>query len=395
MICLLRNAFISPVFACFVLSGCGTNQAVMSISPDEHGVYHVYPGENIQTAIDAAAEDPNHKHVKVHAGIYRPSVPAQAMIYLNARHDGILLEAEGDVILTAANPAISDRSAATYPAIVNHVVYFGDGISRNTVFRGFKITGANHYVTRSEEPVCIERLPHNSPLKKRTFFYQDGGGVKIFGRSYPTIENLLVYDNYASPCAGGISIEHQGFNQDAPLLRNCIFRHNISQVTGSAVDVLPGSSATIENCLFVNNIANTGVDYIGQRSGHEYNKAHGSGALTVFRGSRATVTRCTFTGNWNGVDDKGRGNIYRDSIFWKNTAPGGISEGQRYEIDITDGRGVSGCWIHGEENDLRKTIDPKQNVLNAPDPQFDDRYRPQAKEYNNVGYHPDPGASTD
>ena len=385
---------LAHFIVCIVaISGCGTNP--LAKSPDNNGIYHVYPGEEIQAVLDVAAADPLHKHVRVHAGTYRPAKHAQAMVYFNARHDGILLEADGDVILTAANPAISDRSATTYPAIVNHVVYFGDGITRNTVFRGFKITGANHYVTPSEKPVCIERLPHNSPLKKRTFFYQDGGGIKIFGRSYPTLENLEVYNNYASPCAGGISIEHQGFNQDAPLLRNCIFRHNISQVTGSAVDILPGSNATIENCLFVNNIANTGVDYIGQRSGHEYNKAHGSGALTVFRGSRATVTRCTFTGNWNGVDDKGRGNIYRDSIFWKNTAPGGISEGQRYEIDITDGSGVSDCWLNGEVNDLRNTVDQKRNVLDAPDPEFDDRYRPQAKEYNNVGYHPDPGASTD
>ena len=31
--------------------------------------------------------------------------------------------------------------------MVNHVIYFGDGISRKTVLRGFEITGANNFVT--------------------------------------------------------------------------------------------------------------------------------------------------------------------------------------------------------------------------------------------------------
>ena len=44
--------------------------------------------------------------------------------------------------------------------------------------------------------------------------------------------------------------------------------------------------------------------------------------MTVFAGSQATVSRCTFTGNWNGVDDAGTGSTYVDSIFWKNTADG-------------------------------------------------------------------------
>ncbi len=79
--------------------------------------------------------------------------------------------------------------------------------------------------------------------------------------------------------------------------------------------------------------------------------------MTVFEGSRATVSRCTFTGNWNGVDDDGTGSTYVDTIFWKNTLAGGISPGARYELDITDGAGVRGSFIHGDVNDLRGTID--------------------------------------
>jgi hypothetical protein len=107
----------------------------------------VYPGGRIQDALDAAAADPVNKTVYVHAGTYRPAAKGQALIWFNARHDGITLEAVGEVILTAANPDIADRQAPSYPAVVNHVVYFGDGIARRTVLRGFRITGANNFTT--------------------------------------------------------------------------------------------------------------------------------------------------------------------------------------------------------------------------------------------------------
>ena len=74
--------------------------------------YHVYPGGRIQDALEAAARDPENKTVLVHAGTYRPAAPGQALIWFNARHDGITLEAIGDVTLTAANPALADRRRA-------------------------------------------------------------------------------------------------------------------------------------------------------------------------------------------------------------------------------------------------------------------------------------------
>lgn len=361
---------------------CGQTE----VDADQERDHQVYPGDDIQEALERAARDPINKTVRVHAGTYRPYRPGQALIWFNARHDGITLEAVGEVVLTAANPAVADPAAKSAPAIVNHVVYFGDGISRRTVLRGFKITGASNFVTESEEPTSIEPVAGVSQLQKALFFYADGGGIKVFGRSYPTIENVEVYDNYTSPCGGGVSVEHRGFNKNAVLFRNCVFRNNRCQITGSAMDVLPNSSAVIENCLFVGNISNTGVDYISQ--GQNYNEEHGSGALTVFPGSRVRVRRCTFSGNWNGVDDKGRGNVYTNTIFWMNNAGGGISPGGRYEIDILDGSGVSGCFLRGDINDLRGALDQNRNTVNGPDPDFDALYRPRAKAYANVGYRP-------
>ena len=148
------------------------------------GSYHVHPGGRIQDALEAAAKDRVNKTVFVHAGTYRPAAPGQALIWFNARHDGITLEAVGDVILTAANPEIADRRAPSFPAVVNHVVYFGDGISRKTVLRGFKITGAKNFTTGSGDKSPIE----SDDMRKTPFFYTDGGGIKIYARSYPTIE---------------------------------------------------------------------------------------------------------------------------------------------------------------------------------------------------------------
>jgi hypothetical protein len=377
-----RRVFILIVLVACLRAGHGSAQIARGSSIQQGR--HVYPKDRIQDALDAAAADPVNKTVYVHAGTYRPAAKGQALIWFNARHDGITLEAVGDVILTAANPEIADRKAPSYPAVVNHVVYFGDGVSRKTVFRGFKVTGGNNFTTGSGEKSPIE----SDDIRKTAFFYTDGGGIKIYARSYPTIENVEVYENYASPCGGGVSVEHLGETKDSVLFRNCIFRNNRTQTTGSALDLLHGSAATIENCLFVGNVANLGVDVVGLLTGGEFHPENGSGAITVFAGSRAMVSRSTLTGNWSGVDDAGSGSTYVDSIFWKNTLAGGISAGQRYELDIEDGAGVRGSFIHGAVNDLRGTVNKDVNRLDPPDPRFDARFVPQAPEYGKVGYRP-------
>jgi len=291
-------------------------------------------------------------------------------------------------VLTAANPEIADAADPGWPAVVNHVVYFGDGISRETVLRGFEITGANGFVTRSDDPLQIQPEIGHPALEKGLFFYLDGGAIKIFGRSYPTIEGVRAHDNATALCGGAVSVEHRGFNDQAALFRNCEFRDNRCPATGSAIDLLPGSAAVIENCLFVGNIANSGMEEIKRRYGLTWNETHGSGALTVFQDSRVRVERSTFTGNWNGVDDRGENNVYRSSIFWKNDADDGSRPGGPYEIDIVNAGGVEGCFLNGETDDLRGSLDRARNVLDAPNPRFDRSFRPRHAAYAQVGYRP-------
>ncbi len=388
-----RRAFLRVAAAVAVVPCRGVAQrreALDGVTLDAAArAYRVHPGGSIQAGLEAAAKDPANKTVYVHAGTYQPRAHGQALIWFNRRHDGITLEAVGEVVLTAANPAVADKKAASFPAIVNHVVYFGDGISPKTVLRGFRVTGANNYTTGTGRISPIE----SDDVPKTPFFYLDGGGIKIYARSWPTIERVEVVGNWTSPCGAGVSVEHLGQMLDAAVFRDCIFRDNRTQVTGAAFDLLHGSRATLDNCLFVGNIANVGVDYIGLLTGGEYHAEHGSGAMSVFEKSRAEVTHCTFTGNWAGVDDNGTGSTYVKSIFWNNTLKGGISTGARYEIDITSGGGVRESFIHGETNDLRGTIDRAVNTFDGPDPRFDAQFVPQAPEYRAVGYRPVAAAS--
>ena len=76
-----------------LISGCdnSTDTEGVDTRTDAEGVIHVHPGDSIQEALDAAAESPSHRIVRVHAGTYRPQAISQAAIRFNSRHDGIVL----------------------------------------------------------------------------------------------------------------------------------------------------------------------------------------------------------------------------------------------------------------------------------------------------------------
>jgi hypothetical protein len=124
---LLLAASVVPVRALAGQDGGGRRPGGGDARTSGH---HVYPKDQIQDALEAAARDPVTKTVYVHEGTYRPRSRGQALVWFNARHDGITLEAVGEVVLTAANPELSDPRTPGHPAMVNHVVYFGDGAPR-------------------------------------------------------------------------------------------------------------------------------------------------------------------------------------------------------------------------------------------------------------------------
>ena len=370
--------FSALVLVCIGLSVLKVGGAI-TLSNDG---YHVFPGDSIQDALQQAAANKSNKVVRVHAGEYRPNSKRQALIWFNKVHDGIRLQAEGLVTLTAANSQLAPPSEPGFPAVVNHVVYFGDGISSNTVLNGFRITGANNFVTKDQ----TREMEPNRTIPKNYFFYSDGGAIKVFGRSYPTIQNIEVVDNFASPCGAGISIQHQGFKQDSVLIENCVFLRNRAQGTGSAIDLLAGSSARIINCLFVGNVSNIGEDPVAKTSGEK--PFVNNGVLTIFWKSSAIVRNCTFTGNRNGVDDMGGESTYANCILVDNSLDTGLKGFARYELAVNAGARVSGCFINGTIHDVRHEVSAKENERAAPPPRFNKDFVPEASEYKNAGYRP-------
>jgi len=344
--------------------------------------YHVFPGDYIQDALQQAAANKTNKVVKVHAGEYRPNTKRQALIWFNKMHDGIRLEAEGAVTLNAANPQLSSPSDPGFPAAVNHVVYFGNGISSNTILKGFRITGATNFVTQEK----TREMEPDTTIPKNFFFYSDGGAIKIFGRSYPALQDLEIVDNFSSPCGGGISVQHQGFSQSAVSIENCVFLRNRAQGTGAAIDLLAGSAARIVNCLFVGNVSNTGEDPVAKNSGER--PFVNNGVLTIFWNSRAEVRNCTFTGNRNGIDDMGGQSTYANCILVDNKLDAGLKGYPRYGLAVNAGGKVSGCFINGVMHDVTHVVSPQDNVLDAPDPKFDRSFIPEASAYKQVGYRP-------
>ena len=172
-----RRAFLQLlVAACVVpIRGLGQSRALPTgVTIDEATAsYHVFPKGRIQDALEAAARDPVNKTVFVHAGTYRPPARGQALIWFNARHDGITLEAVGDVTLTAANPEIADSDAPE----------LSRGRQPRRLFRRRRVAKdrsarlqdhrrPNNFTTGSGEKSPIE----SDDIRKTPFFYTDGGG---------------------------------------------------------------------------------------------------------------------------------------------------------------------------------------------------------------------------
>jgi hypothetical protein len=341
------------------------------------GAYQVFPNDDIQEAINSAATNTSVKRVEVHEGTYLPKHPGQALVYLNRKHDGVQLTGVGNVVLSAANPAVGNATNAGYPAIVNHVLYLGDGLSSNTVVEHFRLTGANHFVTTSAQ----HQMEPDETLPKGRFYYGDGGAIKIYRRSYPVLRDLEIVDNYASPCAGGISIQQEGENQGFVRIENCVFRNNRAEVTGGALDLLWGSSALVTNCLFVGNLSNAGP-------GEGVNPFTNNGVLTVFPRSKCVVVRCTFSGNRNGVDDMSGLSEYRHSIFFGNQMEGGTPGQQRFELDLQRGGKVEGCVIGGAVHDRQNAISSSGNVIKPPGFGLDADFVPEGAGLESIGYRP-------
>jgi len=376
------NVLIFPfVFASML--GCRDNDSVVTNGPPvaRSGPVYVTPDQDLQAALDAAASATVDRRLILKPGVYQTAKTQFCLLAVTSKHDGLTVEGLDGVVLSARSP--DNPNAAT----VSHVIYCGDGITQSTVFRNLTITGANGMATNGGVPV--ENYGDRAAfLKQGLFFFMDGGAVKIFGQSSPVFERVDFVDNLTQLCGGAVSIEQQGFQTSPPMFRDCRFLRNRCPATGAAVDVLQGSSVSLENCLFVDNIGNYGMTEVQEKYQLSYNGEHGSGALTVFPGSKAMVNRCTFVGNWNAVDDRSESSRYVETIFAANDASDGSRPGHPYELDIINAGGVEGCIFYSEHPDLQRTVSSDTNILTADDPQFGENYVPANPLYGDVGFRP-------
>ena len=214
--------------------------------------YRVQPGGSIQAALERGREGPRQQDRLRPRRHLSPAAHGQALIWFNARHDGITLEArrrrDADRRQSRRSPI---SRAPSFPAVVNHVVYFGDGISR----RRCCAASASPAPTTSR-PGTGQRSPIESDdIRKTPFFYRDGGGIKIYARSYPTDRTRRGRRQLHQPLRRRRLGRAPRAGADAAVFRDCVFRDNRTQITGAAFDLLHGSRATLDNCLFVGNVA--------------------------------------------------------------------------------------------------------------------------------------------
>src|SRR5262249_19172184 len=155
--------------------------------------------------------------------------------------------------------------------------------------------------------------------------------------------------------------------------------------SGSAADILmPGSWAIFENCLFTGNLSNEGSAPIAWP---------GHGALTVFPAGRATVIRCTFTGNRNAVDDWGVASSYRNTSFWDNDRPRAPGSSVQYAVLLRAEEAATDCVISGIKGDLLGTVSRAANKFSAAAPRFDALYGLHDEAYTGCGYRPFPSSN--
>lgn len=371
-------------FLCFHISACDTAKPPDPPQRSEQtvkGPVYATPGDQLQPLLNLAARATEDRRLILRPGLYSPMRSSFCILGLTAEHEGVTLEGIDGAVLSGISSEIEPVNR------VSHVIYCGHGLTSNTVIRNLKVINARGHVTKVGVPK--ENFgAQGRYLQTGMFFHLDGGALKIFGMSSPTIDRCSFEGNQTRLCGGAVSIEQQGLRRAPATFRNCVFLNNKCPATGSAVDVLQGSSVVLQNCLFVGNIGNYGMDQIRKEFGLSYNEKHGSGALTVFPDSKALVSHCTFTQNWNAVDDHGEDSSYSRCIFSGNDKSDGSRPGHAYEIDIPDGDSVKDCVFFSDHPDLQGDISRINNRFLDTPVQFDEEYSPVAPELKDIGYRP-------
>jgi hypothetical protein len=256
----LRAALVT----CALAAGCGGGAPPPAIT------HVVKPGQSIQAAIDLAQPG---EVVLVYPGTYTPAKPDEAMVIFTAQKNGVTLRGAGK----APDEVVLDGSKQ-----VLHVLYFAEGIGRQTVVENLTVTGGLAYPATVLPPGYVFTLrPEIDPSDD---FYHDGAGVMLF-RAAPTVRGCRVLSNDAQRCGAGISVfayASSGFPSVGPLIQDCEITGNKlgatdSSGTGGGIDVYNGARAEVINSLLAGN--------------------NGWGAIAVLDNAVAVLDGLTFADN--------------------------------------------------------------------------------------------------
>lgn len=136
----------------------------------------------------------------------------------------------------------------------------------------------------------------------------DGGAIRCWDNSNPTIRNCIITQNSAWGRAGGIYCD-----TSSPTIRNCTITDNIAtNGYGAAIACFYNSSPTITNCTLVNNKA--------QGGGH-----HGGG-IYCHDNSNATINNCLISGNTAGHRGGGLSAYWSNPLITNCTVIGNLAE---------------------------------------------------------------------
>lgn len=373
----------------------------------------VYPGTSIQDGLERAKKL-GIKKVLVKEGEYYPTEEGQALIWLNKSHHGISLIADGKV--TLYGHGIKNKKS-----MVNHIIYIGDGIDKKTLIKGFTLSGINNidFVTKKNENI----VEPNIKLGRKFIYYSGGGAIKIFGNSSPVLDKLTIENNEVLLCGAGISIEHMGEASESVIIKNTIFRNNRNGLTGSAIDILPGSKVIVENSLFINNKSNeprrgysseiktlfpSRASKNGRYSWDEIFATNiyfkNSSAVTVARGSNVKISNSVFINNrnafselsdvkWYSVRSKKSQKIMsleyikpelKNNIFMNNNLDGGVGSHIKYGLKASDTSEIRNNLII-EKSISETTKLQKHNLLLNDLIKLDSSFLPIKKEFSKYG----------
>ena len=232
-------------------------------------VFHVQPGDSIQTAIDLASAG---DEIWVEAGTYALGtyIYVSKAVAIYGGFNGT--EAQLEERDWRANETIVDGQ--------NNTLCFY--VTADARIDGFTITNG--------------------------YSMYNGGGVRNY-QSSPTIANCTFYENESGFNGGGI----QNYLYASPTIANCTFSGNVAgYYDGGAIYNYYYSSPTIINSTFHGNTAS--------RYG---------GAIYNYYFSSPTLTNCTFLENSASISGGGIYNnaysspIITNTILWGDTAPNG------------------------------------------------------------------------